>query len=140
METQIIIAVISAVTAIVVATITKTELFSRRLSGLSKDIRLYNDLPSESKSKDPLLAFIDQRISDYIVTSTEHRRNAAEVITGIVVLIASLAVSLLLNSLGSWWQLGYSVTGFFLLVGVVGIAQGLRKVERDEKGNPVKKK
>ncbi len=140
MTTQIIIAIISGIVAVLVAVISKTELFSRKHYGIKKDVELYQSLPNESAKKVELMKYIDGRIGEYITSSTEHKRSSTEIAIGFIFLPIGAYLSWFFYSLGSWWQLGFLFSGFLLIIGIYGMISGLRKVERDEKGNAVNKK
>ncbi len=137
MTPEITIAIISGIVAIMVAAISKTELFSRKHRGLKKDIELYNSLPDDSDKKKDLLEFIDRRIAEYIKAAKDHKRNGMEIVIGIIFLVIGGYLTWFFISLGSWWLIGLAISGFTFLIGIYGAIRGLRKVERDEKGNPV---
>lgn len=138
MTSEIIIAIISGIVAILVALIDKTELFSRKHKSLIKDIELYNSLPNSNGKKD-LLDFIDQKVSEYIKTSKNHKRNGVEIVIGIIFLMIGAYLTWFFIKLGSWWLIGLIASIFIILMGLCGAVQGMKKVERDEKGNPVKR-
>lgn len=139
MTTEVIIAIISGLVAVGVALISKTEIFSRKHHNIKKDLDLLERLPKDSSEKEALLRYIDKRIKGYIIKSTTHRRNASEITIGIIFLPLGIYLSWFFLSLGSWWTIGLLVSGFLLLIGIYGIATGTRKIERDEKGNAIKK-
>ena len=140
MTPEVTIAVISGLVAIVVAAISKTELFSRKHYGIRKDVELYKSLPDESTKKDALIKYIDRRTGEYITKATQHKRSGTEIAIGIIFLPIGGYLSWFFYSLGSWWLAGLLISGFMLLIGIYGIVSGFRKVERDEKGNAVTKK
>ena len=140
MKTEIIIAIISGIVAVVVAAISKTELFSRKHYGIRKDVELYQSLPDNSTKRTELMKYIDRRIGEYITKATEHKRSGTEIAIGIIFLPIGAYLSWFFYSLGSWWLLGLLASGCMLLIGIYGIVSGFRKVERDEKGNAVTKK
>lgn len=140
MTNEVTIAVISGIVAIVVAAISKTELFSRKHYSMRKDVELYKSLPDESAKKDDLMKYIDRRIGEYITKATQHKRSGTEIAIGIIFLPIGGYLSWFFYSLGSWWLAGLLVSGFMLIIGAYGVINGLRKVERDEKGNAVTKK
>lgn len=137
MSTEIIIAIISGIVAVTVAAISKTNLFSRQHATLLKDIELYNALPDSSDSKKPLLKFIDSKVTKYIARSTIHRRSGTDITLGIIFLAIGSYLTWFFINLGSWWLFGLLFSGFALLISIFGLVRGLKKVERDEKGNPV---
>ena len=139
MTPEIMIAIISGIVAVLVALISKTELFSRKHHGLLKDISLYDSLPEESTKKEALLKLIDKNIGDYIKASRDHKRNALEVVLGVIFLATGIYLTWFFFRQGSWWLLGLGVSVIFVALGVYGTIRGLLKVERDEKGNPVSK-
>ena len=139
MTTEIIIAVISGLVAISVAIISKTEIFSQKHRNFKKDLELYGLLPDTSTEKTSLLKYIDRGIKNYIVKSTMYRRNASEIIIGLIFLLLGIYLSWFFISLGSWWLIGLIISGFILLIGMYGIVNGVRKAERDDKGNIIKK-
>lgn len=140
MTTEIIIAIISGIVAVLVAVISKTELFSRKHYGIRKDVELYQLLPDQSTKKNDLMKYIDKRVSDYIIRSAEHKRNGTEITIGLIFLPIGAYLTWFFYSLGSWWLIGLFVSGSLLVIGGYGIVNGLRKAERDEKGNVVPKK
>lgn len=140
MTSEVLIAIISGVVAVLVTVIGKTEIFSRKHYGIRKDVELYKSLPENSSSKQDLAKFIDRRIKEYIIKSTEHKRSGTEIAIGVIFLPIGAYLSWFFYSLGSWWLIGLSVSGFLFLIGLYGIGNGFRKVERDEKGNVVTKK
>ncbi len=139
MSPQITIAIISGIVAIAVAIISKTEIFSRKHYGIRKDVELYQSLPKDSSKKNELMEYIDRRIGEYIVKATQHKRSGTEISIGIIFIPTGAYLSWFFYSLGSWWLLGLSISLVILALGLYGIISGLRKVERDEKGNAVPK-
>jgi len=138
MTTEVIIAIISGIVAVSVALISKTEIFSRKHHNIKKDLELYELLPEGSSEKEALLKYINKGIKGYIIKSTTHRRNASEITIGIIFLPLGVYLSWFFISLESWWLIGLLISGFILLIGIYGIASGIRKIERDEKGNAIK--
>lgn len=139
MTPEITIAAISGFVAISVAIITKTELLSRKHHGLMKDIELYSTLPADSSKKNDLLRFIDRRVGEYIKASKDHRRNGTEISIGVIFLVIGGYLTWFFFNLGSWWLVGLLLSGSSLLIGTFGLIQGIKKVERDEKGNAIPK-
>ena len=137
MTPEITIALISGTVAISIALISKTDFLSRKHYGLRKDLELHQLLPGDSTKKADLIKFIDKRIEEYIIKSTQHKRSPTEITIGFIFLPTGLYLSWFFLSLGSWWLFGLVISIFFLIIGIYGIVSGFRKVERDEKGNAV---
>ncbi len=140
MTTEIIIAIISGIVAISVAFISKTEVFARKHYGIKKDLELFGLLPKNSAQKVALLNHIDKSVNKYIKESTQHRRDGTEIAIGLIFTPIGAYLSWFFYSLGAWWQLGYVISGFVLLIGLYGMVSGLRSAERDEKGRIIPKK
>lgn len=140
MTPEVSIAIISGIVAVLVAIISKTELFSRKHHRLIKDIELFGMLPNESTKKQDILKFIDQRIAVYIKVAKDHKRNGTDITVGIIFLIIGGYLTWFFVTLGSWWLLALALSIFILMIGVFGLVQGLKSAERDEKGRIVTKK
>lgn len=140
MSEQTVVAIISGLVAVLVTVISKVDIFSRRHANIAKDIELYNSLPSDSKSKQKLLLAIDAKITSQLIHEVELRRNPAGIILGITLVLAGAYLSWFFYDKGSWWLLGWSVSFFILILGIVGFFQDISRLARDEKGNPIKSK
>jgi hypothetical protein len=139
MPTEITLAIISGTVAILVATISKTTLFERKHASLRKDVELYKELPQESQSRQRLLKLIDSKVLAYATQSTLHKRSWSDVSAGLILLAAGGYLTWFFYDLGTWWRIAIPVTIFLAFAGAFALVQGLRKLERDEKGKPIQK-
>jgi len=133
---EIIIGIVGAA-AVVVSALVGPLLAKDERNKILKEIEIWNSLPEASTSKAGLLGLIDTRVSK-ISGSANDRRSAPEVILALVILgLAVFGIWVMVTFGGLWWFTS-PVVLFLLLLGGVGLGQGLTKGPRNEKGRLVK--
>lgn len=133
---QLYTLIIPALTAVAVAVLQRMS-FAGKRSLLHKDMELYNLVDDSFKAKAKLKNSIEKRLTDY--SNIDVRRNAADIIIGLILLVLSLYLTAVCVKLSGWWLVGLILTLSLLLISIFGIAEGIKRVERDEKGRPLTK-
>lgn len=134
MSQQLILALVGAI-AIVLAAILGVPRFSRDMrSGIAKDLEIYKALPQTSPVRDGLLEHIEQRVRQLSVND-QAKRSPGQIALGVSILVIAFVMGWFMVVWNGWWWLASPVVLFLLILAGVGIGQGAKKAQRDNKGN-----
>lgn len=101
--------------------------------------RILGALEDQSASRDALAAEVDRLIGELIEHNRDKRRNWANVGLGIFLLAPAAGAVWVGTVLGGLWWLLTLPLGFFGLVGVFALVDGLRKGKRNDRGQLVRR-
>lgn len=139
MSEQTIGAIISGLVGLSAVLISKTDIFNRDHSRILKSLELYNLLPKVSNTKEKLLLKIDSDVHAMIKKEATLTRSLGGVILALSFLASGVYLTWFFIDKGSWWSFGLILSVSMVVLGLVGFSQDISRLERDDKGNPVKK-
>lgn len=134
MSQEIMIAVIGAAGLLIAAFVSVPRIVRDIRWSIERDLSIYKALPPESEAKTKLLAKIDREIAA-LDMHDQRRRYPMGIGLGVAFLLMALAGAWWIVTVSGWWWWLSPIAGFALLIGIVGLAQGIPKRLRDEKGN-----
>lgn len=103
---------------------------------IREELELLKLLP-EGNAKEQLQKYINHKIFDRTQAAMVRRRDNFSIGLGLTFLFIAGTVAVGAFSLGGWWNLLLIVSVLIGIFGLVGFLMGIKKVERDEKGNAV---
>lgn len=131
MFTDFLNPLISGATALLVALLTRLPTFFRDgRASISKDLEIYNALPSESSQKGQLLERIDVQLRT-LDARRDERRDWLGVVQAAFLLIASIAFLLAAIGAGGWWLLTVAISLSLLALAVLGLLDSISERVRD---------
>jgi hypothetical protein len=101
-----------------------------------EELELMKLLP-DGNAQEQLQKYIDHKIFERTQAAMVRRRDNFSIGLGLTFLLIAGAVAVGAFSLGGWWNLLLIVAALIGIFGLVGFSMGVKKVERDEKGNAV---
>lgn len=102
-------------------------------------VDLLNALPAGSGSRRILEDHIDRRIAQQLNDEALKRRDPTGIVLGIALMVLALAAGTAIWMAGGWWNVLQIFPAVIATFGLAGFIQDVRRQERDEKGNPVKR-
>lgn len=130
---ELIVAIVSSAAVVLAALAGAPGLGRNPRTQVLKDIEIYKALPDSSSAKRQQLSLIEKQI-DNLAKSLDGERSPMEIVLGVIILILAFIVIMPMVTWGGWWWLLSPLALFLLLLGGVGLGQGLTKGSRNEKG------
>lgn len=133
-------AVVGGITTLLAAIAART---SFRLNGsrrrLARDLDLHDRLPDSSGMKAILAELIDKQVEQLISDESIKRRNPFGVVLSLVFMIAGGGLAYLAVRSDSWVGVSlWIVAGIVFGLGISGFVIDVRRVERDDRGRPIR--
>lgn len=134
---ELIVAIVSSAAVVLAAVLGSPKLGRNPRARILKDIEIYKALPDNSTAKRQQLSLVEKQV-DALAKNLEGRRSPMEIVLGVIILILAFLVIWPMVNWGGWWWLLSPGAIFLLLLGGVGLGQGLTKGSRNEKGRLIK--
>lgn len=134
---ELIVAIVSSAAVVLAAVLGSPRLGRNPRARILKDIEIYKALPDSSTAKRQQLSLVEKQV-DALAKNLEGKRSPMEIVLGVIILILAFLVIWPMVSWGGWWWLLSPIALFLLLLGGVGLGQGLTKGSRNEKGRLIK--
>lgn len=125
---MVIVAIIGLISTMV-GRLPETKKTHRRIE---RNLELLDRLPSDSKAAAELRAHVESQVESLVANESKLRRDPFSVFLGITFLILAAGMGWMCLVYGSWWWLSSPVALFFVLLGIVGIAEGAKKQDREK--------
>lgn len=127
MLTDFLDPLIGGATALLVAFFARLPIFFRDgRASISKDLEIYNALPSESSQKGQLLERIDAQLQA-LDAVRDARRDWLGVVQAAFLFVASVAFFLAAIGAGGWWLLTVAISLSLLALAVLGLRHSFPK-------------
>lgn len=136
-DAELLAAVTSAVAVVLAAVIGLPRALRDAKDEVLELLQVYNALPEDSGARPRLLALIESKV-DALTSSGEPTRDPTGISVATMFLLIGTGLAWSVYVYGSWWWWTSPIVLFFLVFGVVGLAQDLPRRARDGRGRPIR--
>ena len=133
MNWEVLIKIASAVTPIITAVIGYLKSEGAPVNLIKKEAEIIGILPESSNAR----AKLDELLTKHIEVLAEqdgYKRNIPMFVVALVMTPAMILLTMYIASLGGWWWILATITGFLALVFLYGIFDFIQLAPRNENG------